>query len=297
MYRWLVAGIVYVALVVGGFTIYQEFFAEEKQAAHADGAQQGAHADGAQQSSHGNEQGHESAGEQAAGHGHDNGSESAHQEHGTAGASEVQTLIEANANELKITLKDMAGNPVDELEVNHEKLLHLIIVDQTLQRFVHVHPEKIGAGEFRIAHTLPEGVYKAFVDIKPSHLAYHVEPVLFTIGQPDAAAHQRLQPDQDLTRTVEGETVKLTMSSHQANQPVRLEFDLDQTHLTPYLGALGHVVILDEKAEDFLHVHPADEARPVFETQFSRPGTYKIWAEFQQNGKVRAFPFVVEIKE
>ncbi|MED4785167.1 hypothetical protein [Brevibacillus choshinensis] len=73
-------------------------------------------------------------------------------------------------------------------------------------------------------------------------------------------------------------------------------FDLVKTNLTPYLGALGHVVILDESAQQYLHVHPAHQEEAIFETQFEQPGLYKIWAEFKQNGKVRAFPFVVQIK-
>ncbi|MED4754531.1 hypothetical protein [Brevibacillus choshinensis] len=70
-------------------------------------------------------------------------------------------------------------------------------------------------------------------------------------------------------------------------------FDLDKTNLTPYLGALGHVVILNESAQQYLHVHPAHQEEPIFETQFEQPGLYKIWAEFKQNGKVREFPLIV----
>jgi len=73
-------------------------------------------------------------------------------------------------------------------------------------------------------------------------------------------------------------------------------FELDKTNLTPYFRAMGHVVILDESAQNFLHVHPLNDQEPIFETEFQKPGIYKIWAEFKQNGKVRAFPFVVEIK-
>ncbi|MFF2447786.1 hypothetical protein ACFVSW_11865 [Neobacillus sp. NPDC058068] len=59
---------------------------------------------------------------------------------------------------------------------------------------------------------------------------------------------------------------------------------------------MGHVVILNEYGKEFLHVHPSNENKPTFETSFDKPGIYKIWAEFKQNGKVRAFPFVFEIK-
>ncbi|PLS18635.1 hypothetical protein CVD28_05725 [Bacillus sp. M6-12] len=96
---------------------------------------------------------------------------------------------------------------------------------------------------------------------------------------------------------MDGETVKLAISSLRAIEQVKLSFELDQTNLTPYLGAMGHVVILDEYGKKFLHVHPSSDQEPVFETMFDKPGIYKIWAEFQQNRKVRAFPFVIEVTE
>jgi hypothetical protein len=160
-----------------------------------------------------------------------------------------------------------------------------------------VHPEQIGNGEFKIANMLPNGFYKSFIDIKPKDLQYHVEPISIVIGTPSGSARNvALKPDNAFTQHIDGETVTVNMSSFEVDKPVRLAFDLDKTNLTPYLGAMGHVVILDETGQKFLHVHPANHDDPVFETEFLEPGIYKIWAEFKQNGKVRAFPFVVEIK-
>jgi hypothetical protein len=51
------------------------------------------------------------------------------------------------------------------------------MVDEHLQKYYHVHPEQRGNGEFRIGNNLPEGFYKAFIDIKPKNLANHVAPV------------------------------------------------------------------------------------------------------------------------
>lgn len=86
------------------------------------------------------------------------------------------------------------------------------------------------------------------------------------------------------------------MNTQKVNEPVTLSFELDQTNLQPYLGAIGHNVILNKEATDYIHVHPANDNEPIFETQFEQAGTYKIWAECKQNGIVRAFPFGVEIK-
>jgi hypothetical protein len=277
MGKWIIPGaILYVAVVIGGFNVYDKVIADDKPAV-------------SQAETHG----HNTQGEEAPSS-HQHESDSAHE-----ATSEVNTFVQSTKDELKIFLKDKAGNPVDELEVNHEKVLHFIIVDEHLQKYYHLHPEQTGKGEFRIGNNLPEGFYKAFIDIKPKNLAYHVAPVPFIVGNPGGSTHthnEALKPDSNFTQNIDGETVKLNLSASQANKPVTLSFDLDKTKLTPYLGAMGHVVILDENAQNFLHVHPANDKEPVFETQFKQPGIYKIWAEFKQNGKVRAFPFVIEIK-
>lgn len=272
MYRWVIGAILYVAVVIGGFTVYEEVTADNEQAVAV--AKHDSHESNGVQERHAHDtDGHE------------------------GGSSEVNTFVQADEKEIKIYVKDKAGNPVHELEVNHEKILHFIVVDEHLQKYYHLHPEQTGKGQFTIKNTLPEGFYKAFIDVKPKHLAYHVTPVPFIVGHPSVSEQNPgIKPDHTLTQQIDGETVTLQMSSFAINQPVTLTFDLDRTNLTPYLGALGHVVILDEGAEQYLHVHPAQLDEPVFETQFAQPGIYKIWAEFKQNGKVRAFPFVVEIK-
>lgn len=294
MKKWGIAAVLYLALVIGGYSVYAEWFAEEKQPeshGHNQSSSYGASKSQEQRVPHGESHGHIDYGE-GNNSGHHHGSGLAHE-----GSSEVSVFVQSDQDELKIFLKDKSGNPVEDLEVNHEKLLHLIIVDDQLHKYYHIHPEQTGRGEFTIGNNLPDGFYKAFVDIKPKNLAYHAAPVPFIVGNPGMSTHSHgLQPDKTLSKNVEGENAKLTMSSFKANKPVTLTFDLDKTNLTPYLGAMGHVVILDENAQNFLHVHPENDKDTVFETQFEKPGIYKIWAEFRQNGKVRAFPFVVEIK-
>lgn len=221
--------------------------------------------------------------------------------HGDENSVEHESQVKADVayehDSLVVKLIDQQGNLFDDLQVNHEKLLHLIIVDEHLDYFDHVHPEKASSGTFKLNKDLPEGTYKAFVDIKPNNLLYQVEPINFTVGDKESDhSHQDLQPDQTLTKKVDGYVVTLKMNAQKVNETISLSFELDQTDLQPYLGAMGHIVILNEEATDYIHVHPANDNEPIFETQFEQAGTYKIWAEFKQNGVVRAFPFVVEIK-
>ena len=286
MIKWAIAGILYVTVVILGFEAYDKWFAEDENTA----AQTENHRIGEMKM----EEGHDESGENGdgGGHAHEASSGTTHD------GSELNAFVLNDQDNIKIFLKDKTGNPVDELEVNHEKELHLIIVDEQLQKYYHIHPERTGKGEYTIENNLPEGFYKAFIDIKPKNFAYQVEPLSFIVGNPSSATHgHELIPDTTFSKKVDGETVTIKVSTFKAREPVTLSFDLDQTNLTPYLGAMGHVVILDEYGKEFLHVHPSNEKEPIFETTFEKPGIYKIWAEFKQNGTVRAFPFVIEIKE
>ena len=53
--------------------------------------------------------------------------------------------------------------------MNHEKLLHLIIVSKDLSYFNHVHPEYKGKGVFEIENEFPAGgEYRMVADFKPT---------------------------------------------------------------------------------------------------------------------------------
>ncbi|MBD8071497.1 hypothetical protein [Bacillus sp. PS06] len=230
-----------------------------------------------------------------ASHEHGAGEDDSHGAH-HSGDSDVKAEVRVSGKGLNIYLIDKSGNPVEELEVNHEKLLHLIIVDEHLDQYLHLHPDQIDVGVFQTNQQLPDGNYTAFVDIIPTGQSYSVEPIRFTIGEDEAHhAHDSLEPDKELTKVVNKQEATLEMSSTKAGEPVTLEFSLPGADLEPYLGAMGHVVILDENAENYLHVHPTNYEETTFETTFDQPGIYKIWAEFQIAGEVLVFPYIVEI--
>ncbi|PTM58616.1 hypothetical protein [Desmospora activa] len=267
--KWMIAGVLYLGLVIGGYYSYVA----------VTGAPDPVH------------ENHGSAQEDTKDHG-------GHEHHDmTAGESEVSPSITAEGNELTITLKDKEGNPLSEkdLEVNHERLLHLIVVSQDLQQYEHLHPRLVKNGVFEVKASLPAGSYQAFVDIKPKQLAYEVEPLSFQVGE-KKGKHADLKPDDDFTQTVRETTVTMRPTSLQAGKPVTLNFSLQGGKPEPYLGALGHVVILDEGAEKFIHVHPVSDEETRFTTTFEQPGIYKIWGEFKVDGEVKVYPFVVEVK-
>ncbi|MFD2445036.1 hypothetical protein ACFSO7_13785 [Bacillus sp. CGMCC 1.16607] len=301
MRKWAVAGMLYVTVVIFGFQAYNKWIADEEQVAQADIGDMG-DMQNMKEADNGSEKTESSGHEESSVDSHEeNEAEGSHgheSNHSQSEGSQVNAFVFNDKDIIKIFLKDKSGNPVDDLKINHEKVFHLILVDEQLQKYYHVHPERTAKGEFAIKNSLPDGYYKAFIDIKPNNFTYEVEPVSFVVGTPTSESHgHELVPDTTFSKTVDGEKVTLNVSTFKANTNVKLSFELDQKNLTPYLGAMGHVVILDEYGKKFLHVHPANDTEPLFETKFDKPGIYKIWAEFQQNGRVRAFPFVIEVTE
>ncbi|MBB6637072.1 hypothetical protein [Cohnella thailandensis] len=207
---------------------------------------------------------------------------------------------------IHIQITDATGNAVNDFELNHEKLLHLIVISKDLSYFSHIHPEYQGEGKFSIGTTFPSGgEYKVFADFVPKGGSSTILSDWVNVeGEPHAA--ETIKADSNLTKVVDGIEIELTMSSAKVNEEVTLSFNIldAQTkegirNLEQYLGAVGHVVILSEDAEQYLHVHPMDATatgpKAEFMTSFPKSGIYKIWGQFQHGGKVFTVPFVVEV--
>ncbi|MBM7663156.1 hypothetical protein JOC85_004009 [Bacillus mesophilus] len=271
MKKWIFGAIGYLLVVIIGYSIYTSMTSPPNTT-----DSHGEHAHESAKDTHGAHEGHVATNKE----------------------SEVDVKIEAKDDQLKIGLTDLQGESVEELEINHEKLLHLIIVDEHLDQYFHLHPEETEPGVYVVDHQLEEGVYKAFVDIKPKGLSYTVTPLEFTIGEASAAHHHpSLEVDTEFEKTVNGQTASLEISSLKANEDVTISFTFPEgAELQPYLGAMGHVVILNETAANYLHVHPVDNKETKFETMFPSPGIYKLWGEFQIEDEVYIFPFTVNVE-
>jgi hypothetical protein len=205
-----------------------------------------------------------------------------------------------------IQIQDASGSPVEKFDVSHEKQMHLIVVSKDLSYFDHIHPEYKEKGQFQVTTKYPSGGdYKLFADYVPTGSAATTKSTWFTV-EGAAPALAPITPDAKLTKTVAGKEVTLSYDHLMAGMDVNLTFHIvDEktkrpiTDLQPYLGAVGHVVILSADAELYLHVHPTDEKAKGpdarFMTQFPKSGVYKIWGQFQHNGQTFIVPFVVNV--
>lgn len=279
------------------------------------GASHGNHA--VQSSASGTNGSHDNHGGHEAGELNNDGGEAAtgtaHEGHGAAdlSASTVEWSFEPEhpkAGEtfaITMNMKDGEGKPIEKFDISHEKLMHLIVVSEDLSQFYHLHPEYDGkSGFFQEAELSKGGTYRLFADYKPAG-----EAALTATGNVHVAGMESetpIAPDTDITKpkTVNGLNVSLAISTLKAGQESGLTFRFENaasgkavSDLEPYLGAIGHVVVIGEGAESYLHVHAenGNDTGPEaeFSTKFPKPGLYRIWGQFQRDGKVFTVPFTV----
>ncbi|AYA78379.1 hypothetical protein DOE78_02685 [Bacillus sp. Y1] len=215
-------------------------------------------------------------------------------------------LASGKENIIQLTVSNN-GESVDHFEVNHEKLLHLILVSKDLSYFNHIHPEYKGDGVFEVKNKFPAGgEYRMVADFKPTN-GSSMSKMAWETVEGDTAQPIAVTVDENLEKTAEGMNVALSIEPGLAAGEERtMKFTLTEgdkklpvTDLEPYLGSIGHVVVLSEDGERYLHVHALEGQgsgpEALFETEFPESGIYKIWGQFQRNGKVVTVPFVVEV--
>ncbi|HMW01634.1 MAG TPA: heavy metal-binding domain-containing protein [Acidobacteriota bacterium] len=227
----------------------------------------------------------------------------------------------------RFKVTDGTGTAIRRFEVVHEKLLHLMIVSRDLSYFDHIHPSLAG-NVFSIKTKVPKaGNYRMFADFVPTGGDQVIGKLDFsTSGKPTDPVP--LVADTSMTKIFGTVEVTLTHSTPtlKAGESLSLTFSLADaktkkpiTTLRPYLGAMGHCVILDQSATEYLHSHPEESGGThhehsngqaehhhapqglggpdvSFHTQFPKPGLYKIWGQFNHQGKILTAEYVVDVK-
>ncbi len=222
-------------------------------------------------------------------------------------------------SEYSFSIVDDQGNTLKNFEITHTKQMHVIVVRKDLAYFQHVHPqfdEATGVFTFNDLTLPADGLYRIFADFAPMGGQKDPTgmPLPVTLSEDvsvGSGANYTPQPigTQERSKTFGGYTVALSTDKPlQSGAESMLTFDLKQngkaiTDLEPYLGALGHSVILREGNLDFIHAHPMEDvSKPQngkvdFMVDFPEAGTYKVFTQFQRGGKVFTIDFVVSVAQ
>ncbi len=205
------------------------------------------------------------------------------------------------------------GDITEEFEASHDELMHNIIVGEDLSYFAHIHPTlETSSSNFTINHTFPEsGKYKIWIDFKPKDRKQTL--VAFRLNVTGKPMHNliSLVNEKQYTKNIEGKyQVSLTIPKEiRTNEYVSIAFSISDvfgnpiTDLEPLMGAGGHSVIVSRDVSQFLHVHPSEEVQSnwsggptvSFKTNFANPGLYKVWGQFQHQGRIIMADFILEV--
>ena len=195
------------------------------------------------------------------------------------------------------------GQVLREFDLLHERVMHFIVVRDALDEFQHLHPTVTDSGLASVEMTFPTaGTYWLFVDCQAKGEAQQtVRHELRLAAEPPAAPE--LKANVPVVVTV-GET-KTEVSVQRGEGEWLVTFahrDLDDqpsTDLEPYLGAMGHLVVIGAGTGEYVHAHAetqsAPDGRVKFAAHIARPGIYKAWGQFQQQGRVFTIPAVFQV--
>ena len=218
-------------------------------------------------------------------------------------------------------LQPEGGEIVREFELVHDMPYHLFVISQDMEFFRHIHPEQGEDGAWSIGVVLPKpGAYAILSDFLPKGgSAQFLARPLMTAGYdgdvlaqsaqlvPDISPVQTVGPlraqvsyDPPIMRAGSYAHIRLSISTADGNQPVR--------ELEPYLGAFGHMLIMDEQMFDYVHSHPTENpvaSIPIeqqrggpdvmFEGLMPKAGRYRAWTQVKYRGEVYTFTNTFEV--
>ena len=228
--------------------------------------------------------------------------------------------------QLTIYLTDIrTGQPRQELDISHERLMHVFVVGEGLQDFSHIHvedfpelnsPERYRNGMYTLEHTFAsQGKYLVVIDYADEgKIALQSFPV-YVVGPPHIPQEKFITYSTNVT--VGDYEVGLGGEELFVNESTTLSFTLihqgeEVRDLQQYLGSEIHLFIADENLTSVDHTHayipghgihsgimPQRYVGPTVPVQyvFAAPGTYVLFAQFQHNNQTITSRFFVEVKE
>ncbi|MEV6908876.1 hypothetical protein [Amycolatopsis sp. NPDC051071] len=224
--------------------------------------------------------------------------------------------------EVRLALADGAtGRPVDDLLVHDNALIHLVVISPT-GRLWHLHPVRVGPGDYRVKLTPPEaGTYAVAAELARRgggvQLARTTMPVADGTNSPAEPV-----PAGAGARVVNGNPVDVAIKP---GTPTTITARFGKADLQPWLGMLGHLIVVGPITDDsrvgavaataptWAHVHsmipqsPGMPGKPdetvaaygpdvPFTYTFAAPGRYRIWLQAERGYTVLTVPLQIEVR-
>lgn len=191
------------------------------------------------------------------------------------------------------------------LEIQHEKKIHLIIVNDDLSYFDHIHPEYTEDGSYTVPTKFPApGNYTVFADFKPVGGNHTVDKMKVAV-KGNAPEQKKYSGNKLTSNSEDGFSVTLepqgVLTANQQTSIIGTVMQngkvVDPNALEDFLGAKAHMVVVSLNDKEYLHVHPGvEDGKFDLHTTFEKAGVYRGWIQFQSKGKVHTTDFVLNVQ-
>ncbi|MBC8064695.1 MAG: FixH family protein [Chlorobia bacterium] len=214
---------------------------------------------------------------------------------------------------LKLRIQDVKSKlTVKAFDMAHEMYFHLLLASKDFQWFLHEHPKMAPDGTWTVPITFPaSGEYFLYSDVAPAGKGSQILIASIKVDGPKPSWTTSWK----IGTSGQDRGIQGSISSFGGDYPVAKMTTLvlkitDSTgkpvgDTVPWLGAAGHLMIFSQDGHTVVHSHPAhgeENARLVkqgemrFSGRFPKPGIYRIFAQFQRQGKIHTIPFTIEVK-
>lgn len=216
-----------------------------------------------------------------------------------------EALAVGQKETVKLELETSGGMTMapHELAITHTEKMHVMVIDESLEDYSHVHPKPIGFdGSYEFEFTPKKtGTYRVFAEVVPVQSRRQA----IATGQLDVSGEGD-KPKFEATTVSVVNDARFTLNQVPDQLKVGREYtfgldvedvDGEPVALEVVMDAKGHMVAFDSAGTGFAHMHPVDsiaEAREVdapkndklsFLFNVPNPGWYRLFAQVQINGE------------
>lgn len=207
-----------------------------------------------------------------------------------------------------------------DLQLEHEKLIHLMTIDSGFLEYHHEHPEEVSPGVWQLPIVIKTpGNYRVFMQMLPQDeiltKTVFFDDLFLETPQQNVPAVP-VDPNQKLTFTDGEFTVTLNYVGAAPKQKVVQEtyFKIEKngipvaiTELDNYLGAKMHIAAISSDKKDFVHAHPGshrsemDGLGPtpdeIVKVYFQQSGYYGIFMQYSYKGVLHTNQFSLQVSK
>lgn len=210
---------------------------------------------------------------------------------------------------VKLRIRDKNGKNLtaDDLIITHEKKLHFLIVDNSLNDYHHIHPEYDSKTGLFVASFTPniQGEYNVWSNFRLAENGSYI----ITKNKIPALRDHKIVPSIQHNNFVENDSVSLEIKAEppltagaDSHLAVRIKNKgKSPIKLDTIMGEYAHLVAFSKDGGDFIHCHPMGNESEInkngqenslkFHVAPQKEGFTKFFLQMKINGKETTIPF------